>query len=209
MNQIIAYIRTSTLKQETNNQKLEILEYAQQHNLKIDQILSVQVSSKKTPLQRRIEELMEKLEATDTIIVTEISRLGRSTAEIIQLINALLEKGIRVIAIKQNIDLKQHDMNSKIVITLFSLLAELERDLISIRTKEALAVKKRQGVPLGKPKGTIQKSKFDKNQEKIKELLSVGVSMRKIAKILGYSNPAGISQYIKSRKLKEKIELKY
>uniref|UniRef100_E6QH51 Resolvase-like protein n=1 Tax=mine drainage metagenome TaxID=410659 RepID=E6QH51_9ZZZZ len=117
--------------------------------------------------------------------MTELSRLGRSTAEVISLVNALAKRNIRVITIKQNLDISQQDMNSKIVLTLFSLFAELERDLIGMRTKEALAAKKAQGKQLGKPKGTLQKSKFDKDVERIKELLDYGLSVRKIATILG------------------------
>lgn len=96
-------------------------------------------------------------------------------------------------------------MNSKVILTLFSLFAELERDLISLRTKEALASKKRQGKVLGKPKGTIQKSKFDKDVEKIKELLGYVLSMRKISKGLGYTNHIALSTYIKKRNLKNKL----
>jgi DNA invertase Pin-like site-specific DNA recombinase len=121
------------------------------------------------------------LEATDTLIVTELSRLGRSTAEVIALVNALVERNIRLIAIKQNLDISRQDMNSKIIITLFSLFSERERDLISLRTREALAAKKAQGRPLGKPKGTLQKSKFDQDVARIKELLGYGLSVRKIA----------------------------
>jgi DNA invertase Pin-like site-specific DNA recombinase len=98
--------------------------------------------------------------------------------------------------------ISQHDMNSKIIITLFSLFAELERDMISIRTKEALHAKKVQGVILGKPKGTIQKSKFDKDIEKIKELLDYGLSGRKIAKVLGYTSHIALNTYIKKRNLR-------
>lgn len=209
MNRNIAYIRTSTSKQDTDNQKLEIFEYAHAHNMPVDEILSIQISSGKSQVQRRIMELMDKLESGDTLIVTEISRLGRSTSEVIQLINQMLVCGVRIIALKQGIDIRQNDMSSKIIITLFSLLAELERDLISARTKEALAVKKKNGVVLGKPKGTIQKSKFDKDIERIKELLSLGVSIRKVAGILGYSNPVGLTKYIHSRNIKSLIIRKY
>jgi len=89
------------------------------------------------------------------------------------------------------------------MITLFSLFAELERDLISQRTKEALAAKKAQGQTLGKPKGTLQKSKFDNEAERIKELLGYGLSVRKIAKVLGYSNHIALNTYINKRGLKE------
>lgn len=94
-------------------------------------------------------------------------------------------------------------MSSKIVITLFSLFAELERDLISLRTKEALAVKKQQGKTLGKPKGTIQKSKFDADLERIKDLLKLGLSARKIAALLGYNNHLALNTYIIKRRLRE------
>src|SRR5436305_2084617 len=123
--------------------------------------------------QRRIDEVLQTLADSDTLIVTELSRLGRSTAEVITLINELVARSIRVIVLKQNLDINQHDMNSKIIITLFSLFAELERDLLSLRTKEALAAKKIQGITLGKPKGTVQASQFDKDQERIKDLLKV------------------------------------
>jgi DNA invertase Pin-like site-specific DNA recombinase len=139
-------------------------------------------------------------------VVTELSRLGRSTAEVITLINELVSRTIRVIILKQNLDIHEHDMNSKIIITLFSLFAELERDLISLRTKEALNAKRLQGITLGKPKGTIQKSKFDADLPRIKELLAVGLSVRKIASLLGYSNHYALNTYISKRKLREHIE---
>lgn len=93
-------------------------------------------------------------------------------------------------------------MQSKVMITLFSLFAELERDMISLRTKEALAAKKAQGLNLGKPKGTLQKSKFDKDAEKIKELLGYGISARKMSKVLGYSSHIALNTYINKRELR-------
>ena len=202
MPKTIAYIRASTDKQDLNNQKLEIFEYARKNQLEVDDFIQITISSRKTSKDRRIDEMVLALNDADTLIVTELSRLGRSTAEIIGLINALIKKQVRVISIKQNLDIKQHDMNSKIITALFSLFAELERDLISLRTKEALASKKSQGIQLGKPKGTIQKSKFDKDILKIKELLSMGLSVRKIATLLGYSNHIGLNVYIKKRNIK-------
>ncbi len=155
MRQILAYLRTSTNKQEISNQKLEILEFAHRNNFKIDGFIESTISSRKSPKQRRIDELIGKLSSGDTLIVTELSRLGRSTAEVISLVNSLVEGKVRLRILKQNLDIKEHDMNSKIIITLFSLFGELERDLVSLRTKEALAAKKSQGIKLGKPKGTI------------------------------------------------------
>lgn len=207
MAKTLAYLRTSTVAQDVNNQKLEILEYARRKVIKIDDFIETTISSRSSPKKRRIDELVSRLEAEDTLIVTELSRLGRSTAEVISLVNALVDKNVRILILKQNMEIDGHDMNSKIIITLFSLFGELERDLVSLRTKEALAAKKAQGIQLGKPKGTIQKSKFDKDVDKIKELLGLGLSVRKISRWLGYSNHIGINTYIKKRKLRPDISV--
>lgn len=201
MSQMLAYIRTSTDKQDLNNQKLEILEWARKKEMKVDAFVEITMSSRKTSKQRRIEEVLQTLNDSDILVVTELSRLGRSSAEVIALVNELVARNIRVIILKQNLDISQHDMTSKIIITLFSLFAELERDLISLRTKEALAAKKSQGITLGKPKGTIQKSKFDADRERIKDLLKLGLSVRKIASLLGYKNHLALNTYINKRKL--------
>ncbi len=131
--------RSDTSKQDVKNQRHEILEAARLKDLKIDDFVSITMTSRKTAAQRRIDEVLARLQRGDTLIVTELSRLGRNTAEVILLVNALVQRGIRLIALKQHIDLTDHDMSSKIIITVFSLLAELERDLISMRTREALA----------------------------------------------------------------------
>jgi len=199
---IIAYLRTSTDKQDLNNQKLEILEWARKKEMSVDEFVEITMSSRKTSKHRRIEEVLQMLNDSDILVVTELSRLGRSTAEVIALVNELVGRNIRVIILKQNLDISQHDMTSKIVITLFSLFAELERDLMSMRTKEALAAKKQQGVTLGKPKGTVQKSKFDADLERIKDLLKLGLSVRKIASLLGYKNHLALNTYINKRKLR-------
>lgn len=203
MAKTIAYIRTSTDKQDLNNQKLEIFEFAKKNQLEVDDFIEMTISSRKTSKERRIDEMLSVLDDADTLIVTELSRLGRSTAEVIGLVNELIKKQVRVIAIKQSLDMKQHDMTSKVMITLFSLFAELERDLISLRTREALSNKRAQGIQLGKPKGTLQKSKFDQDIVKIKELLALGLSVRKIAIFLGYTNHIGLNTYIKKRNYRE------
>lgn len=201
MQKIIAYLRASTDKQDLNHQKLELLEFARKKSLTIDKFMEITISSRKTTKQRRVVELVEKLNPNDTLIVTELSRLGRSTAEVITLVNELVKRMIRVIVIKQNLDISKHDVNSKVSLTLFSLFGDLERDLISLRTKEALASKKRAGQVLGKPKGTIQKSKFDQDIDKIKELLAFGLSIRKISKVLGYPNHISLNTYVKKREI--------
>ncbi len=203
MAKTVAYLRVSTDKQDLNHQKLEILEYARHHELHINAFIEVAMSSRQTSKQRRIDELLTQLADSDTLIVTELSRLGRSTAEVVALVNKLLQRNIRVTVIKQRLDIAQHDMQSKIIVTLFSLFAELERDLVSLRTREALAARKSQGVKLGKPKGTIQASQFDKDRPRIEELLSLGLSVRKIARLLGYKNHIGLNTYVQKRQLRQ------
>lgn len=182
-----------------------MIRYANNNNLKVDEFVEIQISSRKTPKQRRITELLEKLNHADTLLVTELSRIGRSTSEIIEIIACLLKEKIQLIIIKQNlvINYDKYDMTSKVMVTFFSLFAELEWDLISLRTIEALKAKKAQGVKLGKPKGTIQKSKFDKDIDKVKELLNLGLSVRKIAKYLGYPSHLSLNIYLNKRNIKQ------
>jgi DNA invertase Pin-like site-specific DNA recombinase len=202
MGKIIAYLRASTDKQDLSHQKLETLEFARRNGLHIDDFIEATVSSRKTRRQHRIDELFGQLTKADTLIVTELSRIGRSTAEVIGLINTLVENNVRVMVIKQNLDISKQDMNSKIIITLLSLFAELERDIISLRTKEALHAKKLKGQLLGKPKGTLQKTQYDKDVEKIKELLGYGLSIRKITRFLGYGSHISLNTYVNKRNLR-------
>ena len=143
MGKIVAYLRTSTDKQDLNHQKLELLEFARKKSLSIDEFIEITISSRKTSKQRRIDELLSMLNDGDILLVTELSRLGRSTTEVITIVNSLAKRNIRVIVVKQNLDISKQDINSKVTLTLFSLFSELERDLISLRTKEALASKKK------------------------------------------------------------------
>ena len=142
MAKVTGYVRVSTVRQDADNQRHEILEYANKNHLHIDDFIEVEISSRRDKKQRRITELMEKLEPGDTLIVSELSRLGRSTSEVIDIVNELIAKEIKFIAIKQGLSISgQHDIQSKVMVTMFSLFAELERDIISERTKTALAAK--------------------------------------------------------------------
>lgn len=207
MSKIVAYIRASTNAQDVKNQRHEILEYGNREGLRIDEFIEVTISSRHSSRQRRIEELQERLEPGDSLLVTELSRLGRSTGEVIMLINQLVAYGIIIHIIKQNLRLGQdlQDMTAKVMVTLLALFAEIERDFISLRTKEALASKKAQGVVLGKPKGTIQSSMYDKDQDRIAELLSQGVPQTQIIKRhLQYGTTKSLSYYIRTRGLRNK-----
>jgi DNA invertase Pin-like site-specific DNA recombinase len=120
------------------------------------------------------------------------------------MVKYLLEGGVRIVSISQNLDLEsKDDMLTKMILGVIGMTISLEKDLMSLRTKEALTAKKLDGVNLGKPKGTIQKSKFDEKRDKIEELLSVGLSVRKIAKLLGYNNHIGLNNYVKKRNIRE------
>ena len=210
MSKIYGYLRTSTDKQEIKNQKLEILEFGRKEDLKIDDFIEIQISSRKTTKERRIDELLGKLEEGDTLIATELSRIGRSTVEVITIINELIDRGIDIIIVKQNLRINasnKNDMTSKVMITMLSLFAELERDLISQRTKEALKTKKAQGQVLGKPVGTIQGSIYDKDRDRIIELLGLGLSVQKIAqKHLGLKYSSSLNNYVMKRRLREEAE---
>ncbi len=206
MTKTLAYLRTSTDKQDLNSQRLEILEYARRTTIHIDDFIAITISSQKGRRDRRIDELLVQLAAGDTLVVTELSRLGRSTGEVINLIDELISLDVRVVIIKQSLvlDKTQNDLQSLAMVTLFSLFAQLERMMISQRTKEALAAKKAQGVALGKPKGTLQQSVYDKDRTRIVELLGLGVSARRISTHhLQYGYPSSLSDYIQTRGLRE------
>ncbi len=205
MNQILAYLRTSTDKQDLDQQRLQILAYADQHQLNIDDFIALQISSQRNTTERRLDELLQRLSAGDTLIVTELSRLGRSTGQVISLIDELIQQDIRVIIIKQQmtLDRNYNDLQSLTMVTLLSLFAQMERMMISQRTKEALATKKSQGILLGKPKGTIQKSMYDKDRNRIVELLKLGVSIRHISlHHLDYGSTSSLHYYVTTRNLK-------
>src|SRR3990167_9509357 len=104
MGKIVAYLRASTDKQDLDHQKLELLEFCRRKSMSIDEFVEITVSSRQPTKQRRIDDLVDKLLETDTLVVTELSRLGRSTTEVISLVNALVKRNIRVIVIKQNLD---------------------------------------------------------------------------------------------------------
>ena len=159
------------------------------------------MSSRKSTAMRRIDELLGKLSPEDTIISSELSRLGRSIKETLNTIETIVQdKKTRLILIKQNLDLNpnaKNNVSNKVLITIFSMLAELERDFISERTKEGLRARAAKGIKLGKPKGVIQASMYDKDKEKIMHLFQLGVPIQKIiATHLGYGKYLSLKAYI-------------
>lgn len=204
MSQILAYLRTSTDKQDLDGQRLQILDYARNHQIEITDFIVISMSSRRSQHDRRLDELLTRLNPGDTLLVTELSRLGRSTRQVISLIDNLLAGDIRIVVIKQNLTLDRHqnDIQSLTMVTMLSLFAEMERMMISQRTREALATKKAQGIQLGKPKGTIQASMYDKDRARIIELLGLGVSIRHISSHhLGYGSTSSLHYYVTTRGL--------
>ena len=153
---IYGYIRVSTDKQTLENQKFEILEFCGKKDIKIDKWVSETISATKKLNERKFGRLMKKLKKGDVVIVSEISRLGRNLLQIMGILNECMEKEVMVITVKEGYELG-NNINSKVLAFAFGLSAEIERSLISQRTKEALARKRAEGVVLGRPKGT---SKF-------------------------------------------------
>lgn len=197
----IGYVRVSTEEQEVKNQELEIRRYAEAKRITIDKFTQVEISSRKSQKDRKIDELM-LLSDKDNLIVTELSRLGRSTKEVLFLLDELKEKGVIIHLIKQNIilDKNSNDPMSRLLITLLASFGELERDLISQRTKEALKSKKESGVILGRPRGSTGKSKLDGKEKEIQEFLSKSISKSSISKILDCDRST-LNNFIKSRNL--------
>ena len=207
MSRTIAYLRISTEKQDLDNQRLSIMDYAHVKNIKIDEFLKIQASSKLSESKRMIDTLFEKLQTGDILIVSELSRLGRSLGQIIQIIDKLLKNKIKFLALKENIILDgKQSIQSKVMVAMFGLFAEIERDLISERTKQALTAAKQKGKILGRPKGLLGKSRLNGKEEEIKMLLGKKVSKSSIAKIMDISRTA-LFCFIRSRNLETKQRL--
>lgn len=198
---IFGYIRVSTTDQNLEGQKNLISRYCMDNKIMVDEWIELEMSSRKTMEQRRISELLDRLNPKDVVIASELSRLGRSIKETLNIIESILEKKqTRLILIKQNLDLNPKDKNNitnKVLITVFSMLAELERDFISERTKEGLRARAAMGIKLGKPKGTIQSSMYDNDKDKILHLHKLGVPINKIiATHLEYGKYTSLKQFI-------------
>lgn len=202
MNKTIAYLRVSTDGQDLKNQKLEILEYASKNNMQISDWIEIKISSRRSTKERLIDELLERLETADCLIVAELSRLGRSVGQIITLMDELIKKQVSVHVIKQGMQINgKKDIQTTVLISIFSLLAEIERDLISERTKAGLIKARAEGKLLGRPRGN-GKSRLNGKETEIQELLNKGVSRASIAKIMGVSWQC-LNHFCKTRELIE------
>ncbi|MRM85133.1 master DNA invertase Mpi family serine-type recombinase [Riemerella anatipestifer] len=199
---VYGYIRVSTDRQTVENQRFEIKKFCKKETLKVDCWIEETISGTKDVDKRKLGELLEKLKKDDILICSELSRLGRNLLMIMSILNECMKNDIQVWTIKDNYRLGS-DISSKVLAFAFSLSAEIERNLISQRTKEALARKKAEGIHIGRPKGGLSKTvKLTGKKEIIKNYLEKGMSQVQLSKKLGVARGT-LARFIK----REKIEI--
>ena len=194
---VIGYIRVSTDSQDLEKQRHLLLEYAQRQQLLIDEFINVEMSSRKDTKERRIDELLTKLDEGDTLIVAELSRLGRNMLETLNIINRLGEQGVQIIFVRQP-ELSTLGSHTKLLLAIYSYFAEAEREYISLRTKQGLAAAKASGKKLGRPKGSKNKDRvLDPFKQQIAEYLKFGLNLAAIRKIINgqLDQPASYNTY--------------
>ena len=185
----------------TQEQRKLISNYVLKNSLTIYKNIEIEIN--RASQEKNIIQLLENCEKNSTIIVANLNVFGRTIDRILEIVKFLLSNKIRIIVVEQNLDLlSSDDKLTLMILNIIKMTISLEKELQSLRTKEALNAKKEDGIPLGKPKGTIQKSKFDEQRDKIEELLGMGLSVRKIAKLLGYNNHIGLNSYVKKRDIR-------
>ncbi len=195
----VGYIRVSTDKQDLEKQRHLLLEFANAQKLFIDEFIEVEMSSRRDTKDRRIEELQAILKSGDTLIVAELSRLGRNMLDTLNLIHTLSERGITILFVRQP-ELSTKGPQEKLLLAIYSYFAETEREFISVRTKQGLEAAKAKGVRLGRPKGSknMKSRRLDPYRDQIKQYLSQGVTIRAISKIIApvMSEPVGYNSFL-------------
>lgn len=184
---VIGYLRVSTDKQFLENQQSEILRFAEQKNLSVDKWCMEVVSGSVHVKERKLAGLLKSLKRQDVLIVTELSRLSRTLLEMMNILNICIDKEVVLYATKEGY-LFQNDINSKVLGFAFGLVAEIERNLISMRTKEALHRRKREGKHLGRKFGSAPVMKYlEERKEEIGSLLASGTTKVEAARKIGVS----------------------
>src|SRR5215212_6172226 len=181
---ILGYIRVSTDKQDADSQRHLLLEYGNHRKLIIDEFIELEISSRKHQKERRIDELLVRLTQGDTLMVAELSRLGRNMLETMNIIHALTETGVALIFVRQP-ELSTVGPQTKLLLAIYSYFAESERDFIALRTKQGLAAARASGQQLGRPKGAKSKRRIlDPYKEQIIRYLKLGLDLAAILKII-------------------------
>ena len=198
---IYGYIRVSTDKQTVENQRFEINQFCSYQEIVVNKWIEETISGAKNVEDRKLGKLLKKMKKGDILICSELSRLGRNLLMIMGILNECMNRDIQVWTIKDNYRLGS-DINSKVLAFAFGLSAEIERNLISQRTKEALARKKAEGVILGRPKGSKSaRTKLTGQERKIQDLLDRKVSYSAIGRILGVHRLT-VSSFVKNESIK-------
>jgi DNA invertase Pin-like site-specific DNA recombinase len=203
----IAYLRVSTEAQDLDKFEADILRFANNNDFGSVSFVKEKVSGMKSWKNRKLAGVVEELQAGDRLLVSELSRLGRSLIEVLEVLNILKDKGVAVYGIKEGFKLNEDDIQSKVMRTMLGLFSEIERDIISQRTKEGLAHAKRKGVKLGRPKGSLS-SKLVGKEKLVQERLDHDYPVAGVAREMGVSRTTMI-HFIKSRKLTRKKRLTY
>ena len=194
---VYGYIRVSSDKQTVSNQRFEIEQFCLKKRITIDGWIEETISGTKNYDKRELGKLLKKIKRDDIIICSELSRLGRNLFMIMEILNICMNKECKVWTIKDNYRLGD-DIQSKVLAFAFGLSAEIERNLISQRTKEALARKKAEGVTLGRPKGSLSSHvKLSGKENTIADLLDQGISQSQIARIFKV-NRMTVARFIKN-----------
>lgn len=195
---IYGYIRVSTDKQTVENQRYEINQFCLDEEIVVNKWIKETISGTKTIQERQLGKLLKKMKSGDVLVCTELSRLGRNLLMIMGILNECMNRDIQVWTIKDNYRLG-NDINSKVLAFAFGLSAEIERNLISQRTKEALARKRAEGVILGRPKGSKSKKvKLTGREKQIQDLLDKNISYSAIGRILGVHRLT-VAKFVKER----------
>lgn len=193
---VIGYIRVSSNKQTVQHQHFEIEQFAEQNGIKIDRWVEETISSRKPLNKRKLGQLLTELQPNDILIAAEISRLGRSLLEVMHILEICLNNNCQVWTLKEHYRLG-NDIQSKVMAFAFGLSAEIERNLISQRTKASLESIKATGKRIGRPfAAQSKKLKLSRNTKKIKHWLETGLTKYRIAKMMSVS-PATVSNFIK------------
>nr|WP_314992071.1 master DNA invertase Mpi family serine-type recombinase [uncultured Capnocytophaga sp.] len=198
---VYGYIRVSTDRQTVENQRYEIKNFCKKNDMKIDGWISDEgISGTKDPEKRELGKLLEKAKAGDYILCSELSRLGRSLMMIMAILNECTKKKVNIWTIKDNYRL-DNDISSAVIAFAYGLSAQIERQLISQRTKEALARKKAEGIFIGRPKGSLSKKvKLSGKEKDILKYIKQGMSQREISEKLGVSKGT-VNRFIRREKL--------
>lgn len=184
---IYGYIRVSTDKQSTENQRFEIENYSKKKGFRVERWVDETISGTTNVSDRQLGKLLKQIRKGDMLIITELSRLGRNLMQIMSFLHQCMERDIIVCTVKEHYELG-NNINSKILAFAFSLSAEIERNLISQRTREALARKKAEGAKLGRPKGKkSKKTRLSGKEKLIKKMIHEKCSMNEIAAKFGVS----------------------